>query len=194
MARIFHLRQASVLAGWSVIASCLIASLALPVAAQDAGTPTPPASNSAAAPAPVGSTTQSLEAPQPSSAPLSEAPTGSALQPHDTRPAPAPKPEAHTTPFLTEDAPEPPEPVKPRRFGNTGVLVISGALSASLGHLDYSASNASTTSARIEPSFDYFAIRGCQSERQDSSAIAKVRVALPPTPKQHPAGFMVEWA
>ena len=42
------------------------------------------------------------------------------------------------------------------RFGDQGEYVISGSFSASLGHLEYSDSDASTFSANFEPSFDYF--------------------------------------
>src|SRR5260221_2554505 len=52
----------------------------------------------------------------------------------------------------------PSEPTAPREpaFGDPGEYVISGLMSASLGHLGYSASNASTTSATLQPALDYF--------------------------------------
>jgi hypothetical protein len=45
------------------------------------------------------------------------------------------------------------------RFGNPGQIALSGALSASIGHLGYDSSSASSTSISVEPAFDYFASR-----------------------------------
>ncbi len=42
------------------------------------------------------------------------------------------------------------------RFGDPGQFVLSGALSASFGHLGYSTGDNTTTSFGIEPAFDYF--------------------------------------
>jgi hypothetical protein len=43
-----------------------------------------------------------------------------------------------------------------RVFGDQAEVVVTGDLSASVGFLSYSASNASSNSASFEPSLDYF--------------------------------------
>jgi len=58
-------------------------------------------------------------------------------------------PKPPTTPLL---------PVQERRFGARGEIVVSGLLSGSLGHLGYSATGASSTSALVEPALDYFLV------------------------------------
>jgi hypothetical protein len=44
------------------------------------------------------------------------------------------------------------------RFGDEGHVALSSVLSASFGHLGYSMGGSSTTSAGIEPAFDYFSV------------------------------------
>lgn len=43
------------------------------------------------------------------------------------------------------------------RFGDGGQVALTGALSASIGHLGYDSSDASSTNVSVEPAFDYFA-------------------------------------
>lgn len=44
----------------------------------------------------------------------------------------------------------------PPRFGEQGQIVLSGALSASFGHLGYDNSDAGSSFVELEPAFDYF--------------------------------------
>jgi len=48
-------------------------------------------------------------------------------------------------------------PAADPRFGDAGQVVLNGALSASIGHLGYDSSDASSTNVSVEPAFDYFA-------------------------------------
>jgi hypothetical protein len=63
-------------------------------------------------------------------------------------------PSEEPSPVATVAAP-PPE----ARFGDTGEMVINGALSGSIGRLGHSSGASSTTSFGIEPAFDYFSFR-----------------------------------
>jgi hypothetical protein len=85
-------------------------------------------------------------APPPPSPASPQGTTGQPLSPSayaGPPPLAPPTPEAQAT------------PVEPK-FGDAGEFVISGLMSASVGHLGYSSSDASTTSASFQPAFDYF--------------------------------------
>jgi len=85
--------------------------------------------------------------------------------------APAPlvapiAPEPSDAPRSVVQAPRPPvvhapEPIPPEpRFGSRHTMVFDGSLSASFGHLGYAASNSTTNTFGVEPSFDYFSSDG----------------------------------
>ena len=82
-------------------------------------------------------------------------PTNISAAPVPKPPAPAPS----AVPAPTAESGErivPTSPPREPRFGDAGQLVLDGALSASFGHLGFSAGG-STTSFNIQPAFDYFA-------------------------------------
>lgn len=92
-------------------------------------------------------------APAPSSPVPSDAPSPPPLSPPG---APSSVDVAPPTPALTEPAFADEPRVREPAFGDKGEVVISGAFTGNLGHLGYSDSNASTFSASLEPSVDYF--------------------------------------
>jgi hypothetical protein len=53
----------------------------------------------------------------------------------------------------------PPSALARHRFGDPGRTAISGALSASIGHLGYASGPASSTNLGVEPALDYFVVR-----------------------------------
>jgi len=123
--------------------ACLVVAVAIScggvAAAADESSPAQEAAEPAAEPerAP-GSTT--LGAPAETPAPV--------LAP--ARPEPAPLAQE---PAVTKDLASDP------RFGDPGQIALNGALSASIGHLGYDATDNTSTTINVEPAFDYFSSR-----------------------------------
>jgi hypothetical protein len=79
-----------------------------------------------------------------------------------TVPAPAPTPAPLLPAPNTAASSEEPETkilLAEPRFGDPDQIALSGALSASIGHLGYDRSDSSSTAVSVEPAFDYFTSR-----------------------------------
>jgi hypothetical protein len=110
-------------------------------------------------PPPAGSNEPTSPTPPPSAppAPLPAAPPPAEPAAPLVAPSTAP---AQETPPAEPAEPEPAEgPRPPTHFGDEGGIVLSGAMSASLGHLGYDSSPNTSTSFNVEPAFDYFSDR-----------------------------------
>jgi len=119
-----------------------------------------PAAALADEPPPADSNEPTSPTPPPSAPPATppSAPPPAAPAPPLVAPSAAPAPE--TPPAEQSSEPERGEaPRPPTHFGDEGEIVLSGALSASLGHLGYDTSPNTSTSFNVEPAFDYFSDR-----------------------------------